>query len=102
MEKRLRPKYQVQKVDECGKLVGTIRLLSTDPRDVNSPFVLMPRKDPAAFMAMVTYARLCEPQLATEIKAWLREIVEAPMVFGTQGERNYRAVRFMSLLDIID
>ena len=97
MEKILRPKYQVQRISESGELVGTIHYLSTDPEDVNSPFTLMPRKDPAAFAAMVTYARTCEPQLAKEIMTWLRKIVEAPVIFGTQGGRNSRAMRVRNL-----
>jgi len=102
MDKRLRPKYCVMKVDKEGKPVGTVHLLSTNPENPNSPFVLMPRKDPAAFAAMITYARMCEPGLANEIAAWLRKIVEVPIVFGTQGERNLTAMRLRSILGIMD
>lgn len=99
-EHRLRPKYGVSRLSEDGKAVG-VPLLSTNPEDVDSPFVLAPRKDPAAFAAMVAYARMCEPSLANEIKAWLRKIVVAPVVYGTQGERNLKAVRLKALNDII-
>lgn len=101
MEKRLRPKYLVFKIgpDNTTEDQG---MESTNPDSVDSPFVLMPRKDPAALAAMVTYARMCEPQLANEIKAWLRTVVEAPVSFGTQGERNLMAAKARSLLDIID
>jgi len=97
MEKKLRPKYDVQKVGPLGNLIGS-RMKSTDPEDVDSPFVLMPRKDPAAFAAMIAYARMCEPQLASEIKNWLNTIAEAPPVFGTQGARNRVAIRLKAIL----
>lgn len=86
-DKKLRPKYQVYRETLGGRLGPMTR--STDPNDVDSPFVLMPRKDPAAFTAMMVYARYCEPGLAAEIRAWLTKIAEAPPVFGTQGARNF-------------
>jgi len=39
-------------------------MLATDSEDVDSPFVLMPRKDPAAYAALIYYAQCCEPRLA--------------------------------------
>ena len=69
---KLRPKYQVQRIvptDAEGIYENRgSAALSTDPEDVDSPFVLMPRKDPAAFQAMVAYARHCEKALAIEIR----------------------------------
>lgn len=102
MASKLRPKYVVCRLDAQGQVtVDTRQMPSTDPSDVDSPFVLMPRKDPAAFVAMIAYARHCETDLASEIKAWLRKIVEAePIILGTQGERNFRATRLKALQDI--
>lgn len=93
----LRPKYQVQHiVGETPKvvygMVGPV-MLATDPSSPDSPFVLMPRKDPSAFAAMLTYANCCEPQLAGEIRAWLRSIVEEHPLYGSQGERNWRYLK---------
>jgi len=87
MADKLRPKYELQRVGPQGSLIGP-RMKSTDPEDIDSPFVLMPRKDPAAFMAMLTYSVCCEPDLATEIREWLNKIVEAEPEYGTQGARN--------------
>ena len=95
-ELRLRPKYRVIREDEEGRTIGKI-MKSTDPDDVDSPFVLMPRKDPAAYDAMRIYAQLCEPQLANEIRAWLRNIAQAEPVYGTQGIRNRTAIRLKML-----
>lgn len=105
MASKLRPKYQVQRIvptEEEGvyENKGTA-VLSTDPTSADSPFVLMPRKDPAAFVAMIAYARHCEPDLAGEIKAWLHTIIEAEPVYGTQGERNLRTNKFRALRDIL-
>ena len=89
-EKRLRPKYFVTRFEGEGSdvtLVGE-RMRSTDPDNVDSPFVLMPRKDPAAFYALLNYAQACEPCLAAEIRVWLEKVVRAPAVLGTQGGRN--------------
>jgi hypothetical protein len=87
--KRLRPKYRVTKISEgLSSVKPAVAMLSTDPDNIDSPFVLMPRKDPAAFHAMLTYAALCEPRLADEIHAWLRKIARAAPKYGTQGERN--------------
>ena len=88
MADKLRPKYELQRVGPLGDLIGS-RMKSTDPEDINSPFVLMPRKDPAAFMAMLTYSVCCEPDLATEIRDWLNKIAEAEPKYGTQGARNH-------------
>ncbi len=102
---KLRPKYQVRKIiGDAPKGVYGLEdkvYLSTDPDDPDSPFVLMPRKDPAAFVAMIAYARHCEQDLANEIKAWLRKIAEAEPVYGTQGTRNLRAVKVKGLQDIL-
>jgi len=106
MEKRLRPKYYVVRVPE-GKeeVISPIELptgtvLSTDPENADSPFVLMPRKDPAAFVAMITYAQFCEPQLRAEIANWLIEIAKAPPLFGTQGARNWSAGRIRTINEV--
>ena len=95
MEMRLRPKYTVLKILPNAEARGIESrfMKSTDPDDVDSPFVLMPRKDPAAFAALITYAQVCEPQLAQEIAEWLVKIAKAPPVFGTQGIRNFESVR---------
>lgn len=96
MEKYLRVKYLVYKVGE-----PLIERKSVDPNDVDSPFVLMPRKDPAAFAAMLTYANNCQGELAAEIRDWLRKIAEAPPVFGTQGARNYSDKRYSAVQDLV-
>lgn len=91
-EKRLRPKYIVRKIMPNG--TESIELWnSTDPEDIDSPFVLMPRKDPAAFAAMLAYAQCCELRLSAEIANWLGEIAAAEPKFGTQGVRNYSSTR---------
>jgi len=83
----LRPKYMVTKIGVVGtELSPTMK--ATDPDDVDSPFVLMPRKDPAAFAAMIQYARYCESGLAAEIGQWLKKIASEPPRYGTQGARN--------------
>lgn len=97
-EHRLRPKYMVARIDVEGRAFGP-GMKSTDPDNVDSPFVLMPRKDPAAFVALVAYTEFCEPQLANEIRAWLRKVTDADPVFGTQGKRNFAATRARSLLE---
>jgi len=86
-EKRLRPKYTVFRICPDGKptIPGQ---KSTDPKDPDSPFVLMPRKDMAAFQALVIYSRYCEPELGKEIKDWLHVIAAAGPQYGTQGIRN--------------
>lgn len=100
MPGKLRPKYQVLRIEESGRTApGAKTMFATDPDDINSPFVLMPRKDPAAFVAIITYARHCEPELADEIMDWLNEIAEAEPAFGTQGQRNFRATRLRALQD---
>ncbi len=86
-EKKLRPKYNVQRIDEEGDVIGAL-MKSTDPDNADSPFVLMPRKDPAALYALLNYSQMCEPDLAKEIIEWAEKIVEAFPVYGTQGERN--------------
>ena len=90
--KKLRPKYQVQKIvgDKPMEVYGLEgpKMLSTDPDNVDSPFVLMPRKDPAALYALLSYAQVCESDLATEIHGWLEKVVRAPVQYGSQGERN--------------
>ena len=88
-EKKLRPKYMVHKCKPDGTMLNiTEGMKSTDPDDVDSPFVLMPRKDPAAYYALLNYAQACEPDLAVEIHEWLEKVVRAPAKHGTQGERN--------------
>lgn len=96
--KRLRPKYSVFRMTKDGKVDPTaVCMISTDPNNVDSPFVLMPRRDPAAFNAMVTYANYCEPVLASRIKGWLTKIARAEPVYGTQGIRNREHMRMMML-----
>lgn len=97
-EKKLRPKYALRKIIEGDvEHIDSVKfsdlVLSTDPNDVDSPFVLMPRKDPAAYAAMIYYAQCCEPKLAAEIAGWLHKIANAPPAFGTQGTRNYASTR---------
>jgi len=97
--KKLRPKYIVTKLDPTNPhntICGT-SMVSTDPDDVDSPFVLMPRKDPAAFAAMLAYAQCCEPNLALEIDKWLEKIAQAEPSFGTQGIRNFQATRMAAI-----
>ncbi len=98
-DKKLRPKYMVFKMDSKGKKYPE-GMKSTDPEDVDSPFVLMPRKDPAAFYALLNYAQACEDDLAREIRIWLDKVVRAPAVFGTQGERNRVAMK-LKQMDIV-
>lgn len=86
-DKKLRPKYLVFKIGPDGETEEQ-GMKSTDPDNVNSPFVLMPRKDPAAFYALMNYTKMCEPGLALEIREWVGKIVEAPPILGTQGTRN--------------
>ncbi len=98
MGKKLRPKYTVQRIREFDSPGGPVEpvgksMLSTDPESVDSPFVLMPRKDPAALMAMITYACHCEPDLANEIKDWLDKMAEAEPKYGSQGTRNFTHMR---------
>ncbi len=92
-EHALRPKYKVQRIIMLDPPGGPIQevgtpMLSTDPKDIDAPFVLMPRKDPAAYLAMVTYIANCEPKLANELRTWLRLIAHSPRATGTQGQRN--------------
>lgn len=100
----VRPKYVVIRIrEEDMQEDGTLSLVSishdnpvmiaTDPKSIDSPFVLMPRKDPAAFIALVAYASVCEPNLRAEIVQFLDKIVEADPTFGTQGLRNYAELR---------
>ncbi len=87
MSGKLRPKYVVTKIVAVeATLPGTMK--ATDPDNINSPFVLMPHKDPAAYYAMLSYAQVCEDELAREIRVWLKKVVSAPPAYGTQGERN--------------
>jgi len=92
-DKKLRPKYIVKKILDLDTMETGAPMASTNPDDVDSPFVLMPRKDPAAFAAMIYYAQCCEPKLAAEIANWLVKIANAPPMFGTQGARNYASTR---------
>lgn len=63
-------------------------MFSVDVEDVNSPFVLMPRKDPVAMTALECYASFCEPEMRREIMQWIQRIKKAPKILGTQGKRN--------------
>lgn len=99
--KKLRPKYRVVRITPEGSTKGApITMVSVDPEDVDSPFVLMPRKDPAAFHALISYARMCEGDLSKEIKAWLGKIAESEPIVGTQGIRNLKAA-MISLVESI-
>ena len=91
-EEKLRPKYLVFKIDEKGETYPE-GMKSTDPDDIDSPFVLMPRKDPAAFYALLHYAQACEDDLGRPLRMWLDKITDAPPVYGTQGERNWRTMK---------
>lgn len=82
----LRPKYYVAKLGHDGS--QTVLPASTQVEDMTAPFVLIPGKDPAAFYAMLTYAKWCEPDLASEIYEWLESILDAMPQLGTQGRRN--------------
>ncbi|KKN07145.1 hypothetical protein LCGC14_1070050, partial [marine sediment metagenome] len=73
--------------------VTSAGMRATDPDDVDSPFVLLPRKDPAAFYALLSYAQVCEDSLAREIHVWLDKIAEASPLYGSQGGRNRVAMR---------
>ncbi len=99
-DRKLRPKYMVCKINEAGEMEPP-SMVSVDPDDVGSPFVLMPRKDPAAFYALLSYAQVCEADLAREIRIWLGEIASAPPVFGSQGLRNrvYMKMKQMDLME---
>jgi len=99
-EKKLRPKYFVRKILNRAALEAGPPVLSTDPEDINSPFVLMPRKDPAAFAALIYYAQMCEPKLAAEIAVWLSKVAAAEPKFGTQGIRNFTTTRTAALEQI--
>lgn len=109
MSEKLRPKYVVFRIDEekgedlkhsAMPSVVSPPMLSTDPDNIDSPFVLMPRKDPAAFYALLNYAQVCELDLAAEIRVWLDKVVEALPVYGTQGNRNrvHMKLRQMDLI----
>ena len=89
MGERLRPKYVVYRIDHEGIRIGT-DMRSTDPEDIDSPFVIMPRKDHAGFLALITYARFCEPDLRAELSSWLDKIADAGPELGTQGMRNFQ------------
>ena len=97
-EHRLRPKYMVFRLSESNQQMLGLGMKSTDPDNVNSPFVLMPRKDPAAYGALLFYAALCEPQLGNELRAWLRSIARAEPSYGTQGKRNRTAMQLKQVL----
>lgn len=95
-EKKLRPKYLVFKIGPDGDTEER-GMESTNPDNVDSPFVLMPQKDPSAFYALVNYAKVCEPDLAVEIREWLEKVIEAPVQYGTQGNRNRVHMRLKQL-----
>ena len=104
--KLLRPKYIVKKIADADAInidqmpLPADVMLATNPNDVDSPFVLLPRKDPSAFAALVTYSQVCEPQLAQEIAEWLEKVADAEPRFGSQGARNYASVRMQAVHDI--
>jgi hypothetical protein len=59
-----------------------------DREDPDAPFVLKPRKDPAALAALRAYRDHCYPELARELEAWIRAIESAAPVRGDIGRRN--------------
>lgn len=79
-------KYEVRR--KVAKPGQEHTMISVDTLDVDSPFVLMPRKDPAAMVALQCYADFCEPELGRQIKRWIQRIKQAPKILGTQGKRN--------------
>ncbi len=87
----LRPKYAVYRLDGEGSLAGE-PMLATDPSNVDSPFVIFPRKDPAAFHALLSYAAVCEKGLRAEILLWAEKIATSDPAFGTQAARNWQTV----------
>ena len=100
MGEKLRPKYIVFRILSDGS-GNKPEMLATNPENIDSPFVLMPRKDPAAFYALANYAQACEPSLSREIRVFLQKVIEAPPLFGTQGARN-RVVMMMKQMDLIE
>jgi len=88
----------VMKLNNEGETIGE-GMNSTNPKDVNSPFVLMPRKDPVAFHAMRAYADMCEAPLGNAIRAWLRLIAQAEPIYGTQGRKNRAAIQLRLLAE---
>lgn len=88
---KLYPKYMVGKAVN-GTIDACSLIEATNPDNIDSPFVLFPRKDPAAITALKAYASVCNPALAAEIREWLTKVVEAKPEFGTQGTRNYQAM----------
>ena len=58
-------------------------------------FVLSPERDPAALAALMTYAEFCEPELAADIEAWVKEIKElvpGELRLGEVGASNARHI----------
>ena len=96
---KLRPKYYVERIGEEGEKSVSLPD-STDPDNNESPFVLIPGKDPAAFHAMLAYAEHCEKDLGEEILDWLTFILESLPQLGTQGRRNL-ALELGAALDIV-
>jgi len=84
-------KYEVRRKNPKPGQEGV--MLSVDVKDIDSPFVLIPRKDPAAMKALECYAENCEPELGKEIKRWIELIKKAPKILGTQGKRNQPFVK---------
>lgn len=95
---RLHAKYSVHKLRPASQLLtkegrkSTLIGSSVDVDNAESPFVLFPRKDPAALVALKCYALNCEPELAQDIRQWIELIRRADQMlgkqYGTQGERN--------------
>lgn len=95
---RLHAKYSVYKLQRTRGLStkegrkSTLIGISVDVDNAESPFVLFPRKDPAALVALKCYALNCEPALALDIRQWIALIRKADEAlgkqFGTQGKRN--------------
>ena len=81
--------YQKYEVYRKGGKIGSEHItVSVNTSEIDSPFVLMPRKDPAAMKALECYADFCEPELSRQIKRWIQLIKKAPKILGTQGKRN--------------
>ncbi len=61
-----------------------------DTKDPEAAFVLKPWKDPAAIRALEVYRDHCYPELAEELRAWIKVIASGPVIRGGVGARNER------------
>lgn len=65
---KLTPRYRVINL-ETGRTAESVNFTDGEPY-----FVLSPERDPAALEALKRYAEACEPELAQDIKQWIRKI----------------------------